>query len=160
MFQRFLKVIAVSISIIGLIAAGASSQKKLPPATDLGSGELHTIGEKPAGFEAFDDLYLSNIIITSRGTVVAKNPKGNVNSSEVNEARIRSITVTGRRIRFSTVSLKGIAYSFDGSFRASFQRDEHGALKGEVLRGTLIKLVNGTEAARAEVGFEFIYYSD
>jgi len=150
----------VSTSLIGLIVAEAASQRKLPPATDLGSGELHIIGEKPVGFEAFDDLYLANITITSRGTVVATRPEGNVNSSEVDEAKIRSITVAGRRVRFTTVSVKGVAYSFDGSFPTVFGRDEHGALRGEILRGSLVKLVNGVKTARAEVGFEFAYYSD
>jgi len=120
------------------------------------TGDYTIIGQNPKGFEDFD--YLSVITFEydeKSGENIAVKPKGLVQTKK--EFKFTWINIADRRISFITQAKKGISYQFDGMFvREEIKlKDESGENYTEqaVLKGRLIKWLNGKKIAESKVKF-------
>ena len=145
-----------SMILIFILIAGthtALGQKR--KIFDPNGGEFQISGEKPAGFEGFERMYLQTLSSNERRIA----PRGGVEFGRM-EYAMRNIVFDGRYWSFDTVSIGGVHYKFYGRFR-KLKFDEHGAIIGDrALQGRFIKFVRGKSSVKAELIFSFVYYSD
>jgi len=140
--------------ILVALVVSVAGQKQIT--FDPNGGEFQIEGNKPAGFEDFERMYLETR--RPRGSRVRMNGGLEVRGVEY---AMRNIAFDGRRRwNFDTVSIGGVRYQFYGRF-PKLRRDEHGAIIGDrVLKGRLIKFVRRKRSAMADLVFSFIRYSD
>ena len=108
-----------------------------------------------ANFDRLLTCYLQTKDFNQRNKFVAVKPKGGVESWKQQVFAMRKIFFDGRRWSFETVSIGGISYKFNGKF-IKIKRYPDGRMDDQnVLQGRLIKLLNGSQTAAADLIFSF-----
>lgn len=97
------------------------------------------------GFEDFEGFELVTTDYHADGTSVPVRPHGTVHARRAfSLARVR---VEGDRLSFETSAVRGVSYSFEGVFLHTDDPD------APVLRGRVVKFVNGAKVAEAQLEF-------
>ena len=144
--NKRLTVVAMVLVMIGTWAA-ASAQKK---ARFDPSGSFWVSGETPADFSDF-----SAINVNMRQ--LRRLPTSGLQLNDGASFRFRNVVVKQNNFTFTTVTLKGVYYTFSGKFlkggdfAATWQGEET-----PVLEGTLTRFKAGKKVADAKL--KFIYF--
>jgi hypothetical protein len=115
------------------------------------SGDYHPVNPPADGSESFTHFDLE--VRRRKGKLVAWGDVRGVGT----QYKFASVFVTEERLRFTTVRVRGVSYSFDGRFLDG--GDFPGRFTGQglvMLEGTLTKYQGGKKVA--EVSSPFTYY--
>lgn len=141
-------ILVTSLSSAG--GGGLRANLKYAPSFNP-SGDYHPA--TPPGHEALKFAHFDLEVRRRKGRLVAW---GDVRNSNTHY-KFASVSITERTLKFTTVSVRGVSYGFDGRFlgRGDFpsQFTGHGVI---MLEGTLTKYERGKKAA--EVTSPFLYY--
>ncbi len=115
------------------------------------SGDYHPANRPADGSESFTHFDLE--VRRRKGRLVARGDVRGVGA----RYKFATVSVTEERLKFTTVRLRGVSYSFDGRFLG--RGDFPGQFTGYgmvMLEGTLTKYQGGKKVA--EVNSPFLYY--
>lgn len=123
---------------------------------DPNGGEFVMSDNKnPKGFEEFREMYLQTKDFDRRNKLVVVKPNGSVESWQQQIFAMQKIFFNGKRWTFETASIGGVSYKFSGKF-IKIKRYPDGTIDGEnVLKGRLIRFLNGKQTAAADLIFSF-----
>ena len=148
-----LGIILTTVFVTSLSFAGIGRAKaNLKPAPQFNpSGDYHLVNfPRP---ESMKFAHFDLEVRRRKGKLVAWGDVRNVGT----HYKIASVSITEKTLKFTTVSIRGVGYSFDGRFlgRGDFpsQFTGYGII---MLEGTLTKFERGKKAA--EVTSPFLYY--
>jgi hypothetical protein len=115
------------------------------------SGDYHPINPPAGGSERFTHFDLE--VRGRKGKLVAR---GDVRSVGA-RYKFATVSVTEERLKFTTVRVRGVSYSFDGRFLGGGDFPSQFTGRGMLrLEGTLTKYKGGKKVA--EVDSPFLYY--
>lgn len=97
------------------------------------------------GFEEFEGFELVMMSYRTDGTSVPVRPRGTVHAGKA--FNLSHVQIEGDHISFDTSTVRGVSYSFEGAFLNTDDPD------APVLRGRVVKFVNGAKAAEAQLEF-------
>jgi len=141
-------ILVASLGSAGIGRVSAHS-KHAPPFDP--SGDYHPVNRPAHGSEKFTHFDLE--VRRRKGKLVAWGDVRNVGA----HYKFAAVSITEKTLKFTTVSVRGVRYSFDGRFigRGDFPSQFTG--QGIVmLEGTLTRFERGKKAA--EITSPFLYY--
>lgn len=106
------------------------------------------LGQKPKGFESFENFFMRHIIGNLSGAVLS------ADSEKVYE--FTALRLRQHNLTFATAPIGGIAYRFEGRFLHTPPFTDMADKDIAVLEGTLTKLQNGREIATAKMRFKAV----
>ena len=117
-------------------------------------GVFFVSGKPPKAFANLGGIALQTIDYKADGTTVQIKPRGAFGAGGRNY-KMTNIVYDGKRFSFETVAIGAVSYKFSGEILDNLKYDQEGEPKGDVLKGHLIKFVNGKKTAEADLKFEF-----
>ncbi len=141
-------VLVASLSFAG-IGRATANLKPAPPFNP--SGDYHPVNSPRPESMKFAHFDLE--VRRRKGKLVAWGDVRNVGT----HYKFASVSITEKTLKFTTVIIRGVSYSFDGRFLGAGDFPSQFTGSGVImLEGTLTKLERGKKAA--EVTSPFLYY--
>ena len=121
---------------------------------DAGEGAYVFDGKPPAGFAELTALELPGVLLKlgadgASVVSVSTDPHAVVDTKGGRQFKSRRVEIAGDQISFETEAVRGVSYQFTGRFHKG--QVDKGALLDATLKGRLVKLVKGVNAAEAQL---------
>ena len=144
--KTFLKTLALASVLLAVVlpAVGQARRSQFNP-----DGAFFLIGEPPNGFSDFSGIYLN-------GRSLRRLPTQSLQLKKGTKFYYKSLTVKRDNFAFTTVTVRGIYYTFVGKFlRGGVFAEQDLFDEQPVLEGTLTKYQGGKKVAEAKLKFSY-----
>jgi hypothetical protein len=144
--KKFLKAVTLASLLLAFSLPVLSQSKRTQFNPD---GAFFLIGEPPAGFSDFSGIYLN-------GRSLRRLPTQSLQLNNGWKFYYKSLVVKRDNFTFTTVTLRGVYYTFAGKFlRGGVFAEQDLFDEQPVLEGTLTKFQGGKKVAEAKLKFSY-----
>jgi hypothetical protein len=141
--------LALVIFSTGIVAHGLSALPQTKRAAFNPDGAFWLIGEHPNGFSDFSGIYLN-------GKRMRRIPTQALHLNNGRMFHYKTLTVKRDDFSFTTVTVRGVYYTFSGKFlRGGVFAEQDLYDEQPVLEGVLTKYRNGKKVAEAKLKFSY-----
>jgi hypothetical protein len=141
--------LALGIFVTAIAALGTSARAQAKQVRFNPDGAFFLIGNAPEGFSDFSGIYLN-------GRRLRRLPTQSLQLNNGKMFYYKSLTVKREDFSFTTVTLRGVYFTFVGKFlRGGVFAEQELYDEQPVLEGVLTKYKNGNKVADAKMKFSY-----